>query len=261
MKKTAALWVAVIVVASAAPLPLQSQSRSADPKKSETDQIFFDPLSKEWRRGDVYDDAELYGSRPDEPRPGEPLPKLLVEYGIRAGAIYERITIFENGTAVVSRRGVGPDVQRRLRLPDDLVNLYREVISGIETRSIPMIDGLGPTDLHQALLRFRREESVVEARFAASRVLPYQLDHLRTMLTTLLDSIAVDQQVTNPVSHYKPVLGDRLLDDLGNAYEIVRLIEHGAMVELKRLDQPLRYFVEADALYRMFVGIQPKNAE
>jgi hypothetical protein len=261
MRKTAALWVAVIVVASAAPLPLLSQAKSADAKKSETDQIFFDPLSKEWRRGDVYDDAELYGSRPDEARPGEPLSKVLVEYGIRAGSISERITIFENGTAVVSRRGAGPDVQRRLRLPSDLINLYREVIGAIELRAIPPVDGLGPTDLHQALLRFRRDESLIETRFAASRVLPYQLDHLRTMLTTLLDSIAVDQQVTNPVNNYKPVLGDRLLDDMGHAYEIVRLIDDGAMVELKRLDQPLRYYIEPDALYRMFVAIQPKKAE
>ena len=198
-----------------------------------------------------YDVPELYGTRPVERGSGLELPRLLVEYSSRAQGTFQRLAIFENGVAAIHVTNGSFTTRKKLVLPDESMKLYRAQVEKLPIELIPV--EMERDRKSEAVLRIGREAIYVERRFPATSVLPMQIENFRGMLLDLLDAIASDRQVTNPVTTYVPKKGDRLISEDGQTFKIVRIANEGTIVELEEVGKPTRMFVPAELLYTMFV--------
>lgn len=181
------------------------------------------------------------------------LPRPVADYYARMGNVTERVTLFETGLASVTMKGNGTTISKKLILPPDALAAYRRHLAPELLEGVP--EDLSTTSFHddEAFLRIYSSQGIaVERRFDPSQALPARLERQRIVMQDLLRVISEDRELSNPITDYKPQLGDILIADDQTAFEITRLIKDGDMVELRGTRQPVRMYVRAVDLAKHF---------
>lgn len=211
----------------------------------------------ESRRFRRYEVVELSGAMPVDGAllvDGR-LPSVVVDYVSRLGALRQRASIFENGVVSVELSGVGGRVEKKVLLPRDAVDAYRQFFAACDLGSFRPIDR--GSDADHVLLRLAAADgSTIEKRFPATSIVPENVERMRLVLDDLLRALSEDREVTNPISLWTPQVGDTLLGGDQKQYKVVRILD-GEFIELVCATEPVRRFVPVKDLHLYFVGSVP----
>ncbi|HEV7919430.1 MAG TPA: hypothetical protein VGR02_01430, partial [Thermoanaerobaculia bacterium] len=182
------------------------------------------------------------------------LPKPVLDYAIRNGAIEQRISFFEGDLVVVSMSGAGGTIRKKLILPSDAMKAYMRYAAASTLRTIRQ-DALNrPAPDRLARLRIYEDDLPVERVFDPVGTLPKPLGDAVAPLGDLLRAISEDRNVTSSVANYEPKLGDELVGDDEKTYRVERIIEDSGVVLLRCLTQPTTIYVAKKDLYNYFIG-------
>lgn len=188
------------------------------------------------------------------------LPARYVEYFIRIAPEHsQKLSLFQNGLVTVTTTVDGRKSLKRVLFPPDAIDAYREHLNVEKlkrTNTQPVI--ATPTRLRETIRIYDDAESFVERRYDPSLYLPSGLENMRVFLQDLLRILIEDNEVTNPMTDYEPVSGDRLLDQQMKSWLVLRVVnEH---VEVKSEDEPLRAWVKRDQLDEQFTSWSRSDA-
>lgn len=247
--------VVVLAVIATGSVALVGQTLSQQPQI-----IKSEDASRDRSNDEPYDIPELFGSRPFKPGELEGLAPLLVEYSARAGNIFERISIFQNGVVSVHVNSEGVDSRKTLIISDEALATYREQAARVPLDQLAVTQS-DPAIRSRASLRIVRDDRVQERRFATTDVLPQDIENFRSLLVDLLRAIADDRQVTNPLTGYVPKVGDRLISEDRHMYEIKRFVNDGTIVEVELVGKFTRMYVPTEMIYKMFIDLRPGRAQ
>jgi hypothetical protein len=179
------------------------------------------------------------------------LPRPILDYAVRNGAIDQRISFFEGDLVVVSMSGAGGTIRKKLILPPDAVKSYLR-FAGL--RSIRQDALNAPVNGRMARLRVYDGDVATERLFDPMGTLPKPLGDAIAPLGDLLRAISEDRTVTSSVANYEPKVGDELVGDDEKTYRVERIIEDSGVVLLRCLTQPTTIYVSKKDLYNYFVG-------
>jgi hypothetical protein len=191
------------------------------------------------------------------------LPRPLADYVVRNGVIVQRLSLYRSGLAVVHLTGAGGTIRKRVIIPQDALEVYRKFLSIDQLRSIRPEWTAMSSDTARIRI-YDDQGKYVERIFPLKTAVNTDLETMRTTLHDLLRVIAEDRLVTNPMTAYTPVVGDRLLADDKKTFEVIRVASDGSFVELKCLQDPTRLFIAIKDLHNYFIsslGPKPKRAE
>jgi len=190
---------------------------------------------------------------------GGALPRPVLHYIVRLPGILQRMTIFENGLVVVHVNNDGTTIMKQLVLPLDAVATYRTHVSpaGLEVIQENGRDS-GPSPGRSVIRSYRDDGSFVERSFDPTLILRAELTQKKIILDDLLRALAEDREVSNPLTGYRPKLGDVLVADDQKSYKITRIIDQGTIVELTCTTDPLKMYVSSKELYNYFIGKRRK---
>lgn len=183
------------------------------------------------------------------------LPRPVLHYVVRLPRVLQRMTIFENGLVVVHVDNAGVSIRKQLVLPLDAVVSYRTHISPAALDLIrDDTRDSGPGSGRGVIRSYRDDGTFVERSFDPTLILRADLTQKKIILDDLLRALAEDREVSNPLTGYRPKLGDVLVADDQKRYRITRLIDEGSIVELTCTTEPLRMYVSSKDLYNYFIG-------
>lgn len=187
------------------------------------------------------------------------LPRPVLHYVVRMPRVLQRMTIFENGLVVVHVDNAGSSILKQLVLPLDAVATYRTNISPASLEVIrDDARDIGPSSGRGVIRTYRDDGTFVEKSFDPTIVLRADLTQKKIILDDLLRALAEDREVSNPMTGYRPKLGDVLVADDQKSYKITRLIDDGSVVELTCTTNPLKMYVSSKDLYNYFIGKKRK---
>lgn len=183
------------------------------------------------------------------------LPKPVVEYIVKTQFALQRISLFENGLAVVHVSDERGRVLKRVVIPMDALDTYRTELSPEKLAETPIAQLKMKATGDMAVIRsYDSMGSHVDRLFDPSAVLPLPLAQRRALLEDLLNALVQDREVTNSVTNYKPRVGDRLVGEDQKTYIVSGIYGQGDTIELTRADQPLKMYVAAKDLNKFMVG-------
>jgi hypothetical protein len=182
------------------------------------------------------------------------LPRPMVDYVAQDANVQQRISIFERGLVVVSVRGAGGPIRKKVIIPEDALRNYMKAISAIALAEVRPNDLVRPRDDRRALLRvYSARHAFVEREFDPMAALPKPMNDQVVPLRDLLRAIYEDRSVTNTIAGYKPKAGDQLVGDDRKVYLVTRVI-NDQIVELRCTSQPTTIYVAVKDLYNYFIG-------
>lgn len=215
------------------------------------------PLSEAQRKQlERYDLPEMAGSRQalGSQLVSGKLPRPLIDYIARDSKVEQRISIFQGGLVVVSLRGAGGPIRKRVIIPDDALQVYMKKISFSALTAVEPSALARPRDDRHALLRvYSADGKHAERTWDPMAAIPKTLSDEIVPLSDLLRTISEDRTVTNTVANYIPKPGDQLVSDDRKVYLVKRVIDNN-IVELRCLSQPTIIYVAVKDLYNYFVG-------
>lgn len=243
------LWLLLIALTLLAPTLLAQTSGRVPSRDAGADNSGDEP----------FDIPELYGSTVFARGQATRLPALLAEYAVTAGAVYERISLFDNGVASIHIAGRDRDIKKQLVVSEESLRIYREEVARLPMSDLPKTE-FRPTG-NFARLRIGRNGTVEERLFIAGTVLPRQIETFRQLLTDLLDAITQDQQITNPITTYKPAVGDKLISEDNKMYEVKRILQEGTIVEVELVGKSTKMYVPTELLPKLFIDARIARRE
>jgi hypothetical protein len=173
--------------------------------------------------------------------------------------VLQRISIFETGLVVVHLDTPGGKIQKKMILPPDALQVYRQRLSAADLAKIPQNE-LPTSNGRNTILRvYDPIGTPVERTFDPATLLPASLEVYRSVLQDLLRAMSQDREVTNTVAGYAPAVGDHLVSDDQRVYEVMRFMGDGKYVELKCVTDPTRIFIAVADLHQRFVGSRRKT--
>ncbi len=183
------------------------------------------------------------------------LPRPLADYSVRLPELTQRITLFRNGLVAIrisARDGV---LAKKIILPEDALTNYQKELTTASLNDVQQQFLTVPIKGSLATLRvYEGNGSWVERKFDPTVMLPASLARQRTIMEDLLRAVAQDREVSSSVAGYRPSVGDQLVSSDRKVYEVTRLMQAGAMVELRCLSEPTRIFVASKDLHNLFIG-------
>lgn len=217
------------------------------------------PVPEERKHVEKFEIPELAGARPatGSNLVAGRLPRPLVDYLVKAGAVSQKLSIFENGLVSVRVTGVGGEVRKKVILPEDALAEFRKWLNPSQLALAEPSDP-GVSSSVSILRVYDDSGNVTERRFNPSTVNGAQLTRQKLLLEDLLQTIAEDREVTNSLANYRPAVGDRLIGDDRKIYEVTGLVKNGAIIELRSLSEPVTRYVSADDLPKQFVSARRK---
>ena len=180
------------------------------------------------------------------------LPRPLIDFLMRDGAVEQRVSIFEGGLVVVNMTGAST-IFKRVLIPPDALQAYTKATSAAKLREVNQGWLAAPEIERRAQLRvYDSGGAFVERVFHPGHVLPKQLGDAITPLRDLLRAISEDREVTNSMAGYQPQAGDELVSDDHNVYKVTRVFD--LVVELKCLTAPTTMYIATKDLHQYFIG-------
>lgn len=211
-----------------------------------------------------YNTAELNGAAPaigSQLIDGR-LPRPLLDYVVRASGATQRISFFEGGLVVVHITAGGARLRKRVRVPAGAVDAYLDLLTPEQIDRLAHDDhGLSITKEQSYLRRYRPDGTPVEIGFSNSRILPYEIQRVRTVLDDLIRILSEDREVTNPMIAYTPRLGDKLIGEDQQLYQVTAINNHGAMLELTATRNPVKIFVATKDVFTYFHAVLGRDVD
>lgn len=185
------------------------------------------------------------------------LPRPLIDFLMREGAVEQRVSIFEGGLVVVNMTGAAT-IFKRVLIPPDALQAYTKGTSAAKLRDVDQRWLALPELTRRAQLRVYEDGGTfVERVFHPSRVLPKPLGDAITPLRDLVRAVSEDREVTTSMAGYQPQEGDELVSDDHNVYKVTRVFD--MVVELKCLTAPTSMFIAKKDLHQYFVGKRARD--
>lgn len=187
---------------------------------------------------------------------GGRLPRPLLDYRVRSGAVDQRLSLFEGGLAVVRMSGAGGTIQKRVIIPADAMKRYLDLASADRLAKIGNNELTGALRTRVASLRVYRTGALdyVERTFDPAGGQPKSMHDVLLPLEDLLRAISEDRAVTSTLPNYDPKVGDELVADDRKTWRVERIITNGDIVQLRCTSQPTVMYVSKKDLYNYFVG-------
>jgi hypothetical protein len=211
-----------------------------------------------------YNTAELNGAAPaigSQLIDGR-LPRPVLDYVAKSAASMQRISFFEGGLVVVHMEAGGARLRKRVRIPAGAVDVYLDLLSPTQIDLLAENDqGLSIAAERSFIRRYRDDGTPVEIAFSNSRVLPSEIQRLRTVLDDLVRILAEDREVTNPMIAYTPRLGDRLIGEDQQLYKVTAINNQGAMLELTSTRDPVKIFVATKDVFTYFHAVLGRDVD
>jgi len=180
------------------------------------------------------------------------LPRPLLDFLTREGAVEQRVSIFEGGLVVVNMTGAST-IFKRVLIPPDALQAYTKATSAAKLRTVDASALALPEITRRAQLRVYEDGGTyVERVFHPGRVLPKPLGDAVIPLRDLLRAISEDREVTTSMAGYEPQPGDELVADDHNVYRVMRVVD--LVVELRCLTAPTTMYVAKKDLHQYFIG-------
>lgn len=247
-----------LVMLSSAMLSLSAQDAPRiDPASRDLGGSIAVPIDPKAFNPRKYEIPELSGSLPgtgSHLNDGK-LPRVIADYALTSGKIQQRITLFDGGLVAVHMTGAGGTIRKRVVIPVGAMKVYRDALSAEALSSLPRDLSSMARDADRGRLRiYRKDGSFAERIFPVSLILPTQMEQLRTVMNDLLRVVTQDRLVTNPMTTYKPVVGDRLLADNKKTYIVRRIGNEGEFIEVDCLQEPVKMFVAVKDLHNYFIA-------
>lgn len=187
------------------------------------------------------------------------LPRPVLHYVVRLPRVLQRLTIFENGLVVVHVDSGGASIMKQLVLPLDAVATYRTHVSPAALQLIQDDSrDSGPGSGRGVIRSYGDDGTFVERSFDPTLILGSDLTQKKIIMDDLLRALAEDREVSNPLTGYRPSLGDVLVADDQKSYRVTKLIDEGAILELTCTTEPLKMYVSSKDLYNYFIGKRRK---
>jgi len=183
------------------------------------------------------------------------LPRPFVDYVIELTTVRRTMTLFYSGLVVVTTTHRGNSFAKKILIPPDSIDSYREVIS--YDRFVDLSDEaeLGsPTGGRETIRVYREDGEWAQKTFDASRSIASNLEIMRGLMKDLMRVISEDKDISNPMIGYEPLVGDQLLTEDFTAYRVLRVDPSAGIVEVHGVDDPIRMFVAWKDLETRFVG-------
>lgn len=181
------------------------------------------------------------------------LPNPVADYSATVGEITQRISIFDNGIVAVNMRGAGGTIRKKIMLPPDALNNYRNALSAEALIDEPRPPA-GP-NRDKALLRiYRQDGSYAERVFNPTLIQSATLGKPLAILNDLLRALSEDREASNTLTGYRPKVGDQLISDDEQTYRVVRVLQDGDFVELMSTRNPMTLYVATKDLHQYFIG-------
>lgn len=183
------------------------------------------------------------------------LPQPIVDYLVKTRFASQRISMFDTGLVVVRVVGETGTVFKRVKIPLDALETFRNELSPMKLAEIP-IDRvkLKPTGDLALIRSYDSMGSHVDRRFDPTTVLPLALEQSRRLLQDLMNAIVQDREVTSTLTNYEPRIGDRLVGEDHKTYIVTALYPQRQTIELTRADQPLKMYIASKDLNKFMVG-------
>ncbi|MBI2213321.1 MAG: hypothetical protein HYU52_06715 [Acidobacteria bacterium] len=250
----AAAVVATAAVASASPTAAQQS-----PVPTELGTAISIPTPDEHKLDTRnYNTAELNGAAPaigSQLIDGR-LPRPLLDYGSASSGSLQRISFFEGGLVVVHVQAGGARLRKRVVFPAGAIDVYLEMLSPEQMKMLATSDmGLAISKDTGFIRRYLPEGTPVGIEFSNSRVLPAEVQRLRTVLDDLVRILAEDREVTNPMIVYKPRLGDKLIGEDQKLYKVTAIKNEGTLLELTSTKEPITIFVATKDVFTHFHAV------
>ena len=126
------------------------------------------------------------------------LPRPLLDYHTRNGALDQRLSLFEGGLVIVRMSGAGGTIQKRVIIPADAMKKYLDYASPKRLAGVRQDELTQPTEKRAALLRSYKEKlEYVERAFDPAGIRSRILHDAITPLEDLLRAISEDRAVTS----------------------------------------------------------------
>lgn len=226
---------------------------------SQTNQVPSREAGADTSGDEPFDIPELYGSKPFTTGTSTKLPSILAEYAVRAGVVYERISLFDNGVASIHVKGGEREMRKQLVVSDEALAIYREQVARLPLERLPRSEFRLTGNV--ARLRISRDGRIEERQFIAGTTLPHEVENFRQLLADLLDAITRDQQVTNPITTYMPAVGDKLISEDGKMHTVTRILQDGTIVEVELVGKPTKMYVPTELLPKLFIDARISRRE
>ncbi len=177
-----------------------------------------------------------------------------LDYSTAASGASQRLSLFQNGLAVVTTENGGKTLHKRLLIPPGAVDAYREMLSTRKLSEISQLPDKGtPTPGRETIRIYDRKGAFVERSFDPSFILSGDLERMRGLLLDLMRVISEDREITNVMDAYQPEAGDQLLSEDFQRWLVVRVIADSGYVEMRSMSDPLSQFVAIDDLSTRFL--------
>jgi len=211
-----------------------------------------------------YNSAELNGAAPalgSQLIDGR-LPKPILDYCSQTSSSLQRISIFEGGLVVLHINAGGARLRKRVHIPPGAIDIYLSLLP------IDQIERLAKFDMSLAISRdtgyirrYRDDGTPAVVKFANSRILPEDIQRLRTVLDDLVRILSEDREVTNPMIAYRPRLGDKLIGEDQKLYEVTSIKNEGTLLELRSTKDPITIFIATKDVYTSFHAVLGRDIE
>jgi hypothetical protein len=263
LRKLALAAAIAAVAAASSATPSSAQARAPVPTELGTaisiptpDEGKFD--TRQYNTAELNGAAPAIGSQLIDGR----LPRPVLDYVSKSAASVQRISFFEGGLVVVHIEAGGARLRKRVRIPAGAVGVYLDLLTPARIDSFAGSDlGLSIAKERSYLRRYRDDGSPVEVSFSNSRILPAEIQRLRTVLDDLVRILAEDREVTNPMIAYKPRLGDRLIGEDQQLYKVTAINNQGEMLELTSTRDPVRIFVATKDVFTYFHAVLGQDVD
>jgi hypothetical protein len=252
-----------ILAAAVFALPLLAQQHEVSPSDPiAPDAALSTPVPDKYQKKlKKYDMPELVGAQQalgSQLIDGR-LRKPMLDFLIVDGVVEQRISLFEQGLAVVKMTGAS-SIRKKVLLPEDAIAAYVKHVTAprlaqIDPKSLSM-----PETTRRAQLRIYVEDgSFVERTFHPASILSQQLTDLVEPLRDLLRAISEDRGVTTAIANYKPRPGDQLVADDHKVWRVARVLEDAGVVELHCQNVPTIMYVTIKDLHLHFLGTKARE--
>lgn len=183
------------------------------------------------------------------------LPQPVIEYIVKTKFVLQRISLFDSGLVVVHVIDDRGKVLKRVRIPRDALDTYRNALSAEKMAEIPIAQlNLKATGDMAVLRSYDSMGSHVSRIFDPAAVLPLELEQARSLMQDLLNALVQDREVTSSITNYEPRVGDRLVGEDQKTYVVTQVDDKTRIIELTRADKPLKMYVAMSDLNKFVVG-------
>ena len=190
------------------------------------------------------------------------LPRPFIDYSIDLTSVRRTMTLFFSGLLVVSTTHHDNTFTKKILIPPGAVASYEEFVSHEKFAALPPTGQLAsPTQAVETIRVYSRDGTFSERSYDANLRLASDLEVFRGLMKDLMRVISEDQDVSNPMIGYEPLVGDELLTEDFVTYRILRVDLEAGIVEVYGVDDPIRMFVVRSDLETRFIGYKRAPAE